>query len=313
MVTKINKIEFKKAKDGKIELPTGVNWEDDQKLAIQVIVQEWTLNRDVRGILPSILNDNVGATLGREDASRQIDTAEIASYESIENAVNEASFFSILEERSDKDYPNNNSIFGDYHFLNEERKQEILFNVKLEIQPVFSQVKQNRHEGGHYRQGKTNKAGIMQIKEAVLQPNNWLEVGLMVAVHEKVHNIADYLGISDSSDGKDLHNKQFQALAISMGLKTFWDEDKRHCSTTGLADEFFSWLEKNFDMKQLEKIFSHEAVEKVSQPKKRIKNIVIDTESKEVFTFNHTTTKNQRLIQALLSGNFEIHEEGTEY
>jgi len=215
--------------------------------------KEWEKRlEELGGILPSILTDNVGNALEGEDGkmlgNRQINRDDLQGM-AMETIWNQARFaISPLSEGED-----GNTIFDedaeDGHNgvnLNGKRWDDYHEKYKMEIQPLFT-VNKNSDAGqfkefGHWR---GNGRREMQIQEFVLQPDNWDTMGLTTLIHERVHAIMEYLWINDCSK-KGQHNKMFQAMAISMGLNTVYDEDKKHCSTPSLTEEFYAWFDGTF-------------------------------------------------------------------
>lgn len=131
--------------------------------------------------------------------------------------------------------------------FNSEQVETFLHGVKIEIQPLFNE---NRNESdlAHYRSWDN----AIQIKERFLQPNNWYSEGLETFVHELVHLVGEYCKISNCS-AKGQHNRSFQALAMSMNLRTEWFKEAKTCQTYELDEEFYNWFNKAFDVDHLNK------------------------------------------------------------
>jgi len=245
--------------------------------------KEWEKRlEELGGILPAILTDNVGNALegedGKKQGNRQINRDDLQGLPM--EAIYEQTRFAISPLSKGID---GNSIFNDDNHLNGKRWEGYHENYKMEIQPLFSLNKNSDagqfSEKGHWR-GNARKE--MQIQEYVLQPDNWDTMGLTTLIHERVHAINEYLFIGDCSK-KGQHNKMFQAMAISMGLKTVYDKEKKHCSTPSLTDEFYSWFDKTFlkslntTREQVSKdAFSKKAIMKPRTKKTRRQAIVND-------------------------------------
>ena len=131
--------------------------------------------------------------------------------------------------------------------FNSDTVENFLHSVKIEIQPLFNE---NRNEGdlAHYRDWDN----AIQIKEKFLQPDNWDTKGLQIFVHELVHLVGEYCKISNCS-AKQQHNRSFQALAMSMNLRTEWFKEAKTCQTYELDEEFYNWFNKAFDVEHLKK------------------------------------------------------------
>ena len=211
------------------------------------------------GILPSFIDENVCNLIGK--GKRQINSHELnnAYEKDMTKAVFQSAFFQITkddaqdsifqwrkEDIADKDNP--------YKHFNSARVIEMFDEVKIEIQPMFTEIKQSKTTLAHYRFNKNNplnnSSNALQMKESVLQPDNWYTSGLETFIHEMVHLINHYLLISDTSK-KGQHNRLFQAMAIRMGLRT--EYINKHCSTFELDEDFYSWFDKNWDVEFLNK------------------------------------------------------------
>jgi hypothetical protein len=155
--------------------------------------------------------------------------------------------------------------------FNSDTVENFLHGVKIEIQPLFNE---NRNESdlAHYRDWDN----AIQIKERFLQPNNWDTKGLETFVHELVHLVGEYCKISNCS-AKQQHNRSFQALAMSMNLRTEWFKDAKTCQTYELDEEFYNWFNKAFDVEHLKKnVFNVSTKQKGRSERKRRKAILND-------------------------------------
>jgi hypothetical protein len=155
--------------------------------------------------------------------------------------------------------------------FNSDRVENFLHGVKIEIQPLFNE---NRNESdlAHYRDWDN----AIQIKEKFLQPNNWDTKGLQIFVHELVHLVGEYCKISNCS-AKQQHNRSFQALAMSMNLRTEWFKEAKTCQTYELDEEFYNWFNKAFDVEHLKKnVFNVSTKQKGRSERKRRKAILND-------------------------------------
>ena len=251
---------------------------------LTLVGKEWEKYQEIKlgGILPAILVDNVGNALegedGKKQGNRQINRDDLQGLPM--EAIYEQTRFAISPLSKGID---GNSIFEDDNHLNGKRWEDYHEKYKMEIQPLFS-VNKNSDSGqfkelGHWR---GNGRREMQIQEFVLQPDNWDTMGLTTLIHERVHAIMEYLFIGDCSK-KGQHNKMFQAMAISMGLNTVYDENKKHCSTPSLTEEFYAWFDKTFlkslntTREQVSKdAFSKKAIMKPRTKKTRRQAIVND-------------------------------------
>ena len=232
-------------------------------------------------IVDNTLIDSVGEIY--RDKKHQIDTVEMQEKE---KGFMGAGFKVLSGQKNGND----NSIFYDHEFLNNKRIQDIFFNYNLEVQPVVSErhKKGYRNIRGHY----SASTRTMQIKERRILKDTWRE-GITTVIHETVHMMAHYLGISDCSKSGN-HNKKFQSLAMNFMIVCEYNKQTKHCSTVKMTDEFWKWLGKAYSMKEVEEAFSLEAREPQRHPKKREK-IVIEGLN-QTHTIYSTITKTADLM-----------------
>ena len=187
---------------------------------------------------------------------------------------------------------NDNSIFYDHKFLDNKRIKEIFYGFNLEVQPMTSERHKRGYKNilGHY----SKHFRVIQIKERTLQKHNWKTKGLPTLIHEGVHMVADYLGISDTSKSGN-HNRKFQSLAMNFMLKTKYSKGAKHCSTGELTSEFWDWLAKNYNMKEVEKAFTDVPIRKPKVHARKREKIVIEGLN-EVHTIYSTITKTPDLM-----------------
>ena len=111
-------------------------------------------------------------------------------------------------------------------------------------------------------EGKDHK--VIRIREDILEPENWWnrkhKNGITVLIHELVHMVCHFNGVSDCV--KNVHNQKFMSMANHFGLKVIESRKgkKKSYDTPALKDEFIKWFEKTFDMEILNKIFSKKVI-----------------------------------------------------
>lgn len=243
---------------------------------------EWKESKG--GLLPSIMEDVIGNKVNNKnkkffpDAKRQMDMENINLEGGLKNAVFNLPSILITKPEPDQ-YSEQESKFFWYmkqgkkmvpqneryeKLFNSDRVENFLHNVKIEIQPLFNE---NRNEGdlAHYRSWDN----AIQIKERFLQPDNWYTKGLEIFVHEMVHFVCEYAKISNCS-AKQQHNRSFQAMAMHFNLRTEWYKELKSCYTYELDEEFYAWFEKAFDVEHLKKnVFNVSTKQKRRSPYKK--------------------------------------------
>jgi len=267
--------------DSKVKNQTAKQVEFFNQFAVAFF--EWKESKG--GLLPSIMEDVIGNKVDRAtkdkflpDAKRQMDMENINLEGGLKNAVFNLPSILITKPEPDQNSDQESNFFWymkqgkkmvpqneRYEKLfNSDRVETFLHNVKIEIQPLFNE---NRNEGdlAHYRANDN----AIQIKERFLQPDNWYSQGLQIFVHEMVHFVCEYAKISNCS-AKQQHNRSFQAMAMHFNLRTEWYKELKSCYTYELDEEFYAWFEKAFDVEHLKKnVFNIKSKQRDRSERKR--------------------------------------------